>query len=168
MKKKNSVPIVDFFELLSVSIAARETMLVLNQVCATLAQYWNLSCSNEATNYCWNGNILVVSNGGYDLHTQEHPFVDKHLRLDHFQSYDCGTFISYESIMDALEELLLALLLQLVGRIIYYLSPSFLPYRCPWGRPFLMTYSGIERSSIVYLMNFWFSPSFTQEVPHVP
>ena len=31
-------------------------------------------------------------------------------------------FISYESIMDALEELLLALLLQLVGRIIFTVS----------------------------------------------
>ena len=27
----------------------------------------------------------------------------------------------------------------------YSLSPGFLPYRCPRGRPFLMTYSGIER-----------------------
>ena len=39
-------------------------------------------------------------------------------------------FISYESIMDALEELLLALLLQLVGRIIFPVS-GFLLYRCP-------------------------------------
>ena len=65
-------------------------MLVCSQVCAALAQYRNLSCSNEATNYLCNSNILVGSNGGYDLHPQEHPFVDKHLRLDHFQSFYCG------------------------------------------------------------------------------
>ena len=37
-----------------------------------------------------NDNILVGSNGVYDLHLQEHPIVDKHLRLDQFQSFDCG------------------------------------------------------------------------------
>ena len=47
---------------------------------------------NEATNYSCNDNILVGSNGGYDLHLQEHPIVDKHLRLDHFQSFDYGMF----------------------------------------------------------------------------
>ena len=67
-------------------------MLVQSQVCALLAQYWNLSCSNEATNYSCNGNILVGSNGECDLRPQEHPFVDKHLRFDHFQSFDCGMF----------------------------------------------------------------------------
>ena len=34
--------------------------------------------------------ILVLSNGECDLHPQEHPFVDKHLRLDHFQSFEYG------------------------------------------------------------------------------
>ena len=67
-------------------------MLVWSQVCAPLAQYWNLSCLNEATNYLCNGNILVRSNGEYDLRPQEHPIVDKHLRFDHFQSFDCGMF----------------------------------------------------------------------------
>ena len=37
-------------------------------------------------------NIVVESNGGSDLRPQEHPFVDKHLRLDHFRSFDCGIF----------------------------------------------------------------------------
>ena len=67
-------------------------MLVYSQVCALLAQYWNLSCLNEATSYSCNDNFLVGSNGGYDLHLQEHPIVDKHLRLDHFQSFDYGMF----------------------------------------------------------------------------
>ena len=30
------------------------------------------------------------SSGGYDLRSQDHPSVDKHLRLDHFQSFVCG------------------------------------------------------------------------------
>ena len=42
------------------------------------------------SNYFSNGNILVGSNGGYDLRPQEHPFVDKYLRFDHFQLFDCG------------------------------------------------------------------------------
>ena len=65
-------------------------MLVCSQICAAMAQYRNLSCSNEATNNFCNGDILVGSNGGYDLRPQEHAFVDKHLRLNHFQSFDCG------------------------------------------------------------------------------
>ena len=32
------------------------------------------------------------SNGEYDLRPQEHPIVDKHLRFDQFQSFDCGMF----------------------------------------------------------------------------
>ena len=34
--------------------------------------------------------ILVGSNGGYDLHPQEHPIFGKVLRLDYFQSFDDG------------------------------------------------------------------------------
>ena len=64
-------------------------MLVLSQVCAPLGQNWNLSCLKSTTNYFCNGNILVVSNGGYDLHLQEHLIVEKHLRLDHFQALVC-------------------------------------------------------------------------------
>ena len=70
-------------------------MLVWSQICAPLAQYWNLSCLIEATNYSCNDNILVVSSvvgssGGYDLHPQEHPIFGKVLRLDYFQSFDYG------------------------------------------------------------------------------
>ena len=65
-------------------------MLVGNQICAALAQYQDLSCSNEATNYFCNDNIHVGSNGGYDLRPKKNPFVNKHLRLDHSQSFDCG------------------------------------------------------------------------------
>ena len=36
------------------------------------------------------GGILVLSNGECDLHPQEHPIVDKDLRLDDFQSFEYG------------------------------------------------------------------------------
>ena len=65
-------------------------MLVRNQICAELAEYLNLSCSNEATNYFCNCNILMVSNGVYDLRPQDHPFVDKDLLFYQFESFDCG------------------------------------------------------------------------------
>ena len=32
----------------------------------------------------------MLSNGECDLHPQEHPIVDKDLRLDDFQSFDYG------------------------------------------------------------------------------
>ena len=34
--------------------------------------------------------LLVESNGGYDLRPQDHPFGDKFLQFDPFQSYSCG------------------------------------------------------------------------------
>ena len=36
------------------------------------------------------GSILVLSNGECDLHPQEHPIVDKSLRLDDFQLFEYG------------------------------------------------------------------------------
>ena len=48
------------------------------------------------------------------------------------------------------------------------MSHGFLPYRCPWALPFLMTYSGSERRSIVYLTNFQLTAvSFCKKCPHV-
>ena len=97
--KKNFVPIVDFSEspwafarllLLFVSIAARLTMPFWSQICASFAQYWNLACSNEATNYSCRKSILVGSNGGYGLHPQERPIFGKVLSLDYSQSFDYG------------------------------------------------------------------------------
>ena len=97
-------------------------------------KYRNLSCSNKATNYSCDGNILVGSNGEYDLHSQEHPSVDKHLRFD------------------------------LVW--IYHGCPGRTSScTCAWGRPFLMTFSGTGRRSIVLLMILIGSSLFTQEVP---
>ena len=36
--------------------------------------------------------IFLRVKSGYDLHLQEDPIVDKHLRLDHLQSFDYGMF----------------------------------------------------------------------------
>ena len=90
--KKNFVSIVDFVELILLfpSIAAKLTMLVWNQICAKLAWYRNLSCLNESTNYCCKCQLVVNLNGGFDLRPQNHPFGDKDLRFDQFQSYSCG------------------------------------------------------------------------------
>ena len=55
-----------------------------------MAWYQNLAYLNEATICSKNGGILVRSNGECDLHPQEHPIVDKDLRLDDFQSFDYG------------------------------------------------------------------------------
>ena len=137
-------------------------MLVCCQLCSALAQYRNLSCSSEATNYSCNSNILVESNGGYDLRPQEHPFVNKHLR---FNPSIAELFISYKSVMDTLEEPLLALLFQLIGDVVFPVSR-------------LLTESVSVRSSFLYdvvgngkelhrvLDEFLiFLSSFTQEVP---
>ena len=92
MKEKNFVPIVGFVELLLLSNCCKVDNAWSSQICASLAQYLNLSCLKSTTNYSCNGHILVVSNGGYDLRPQEHPFVDKHFRFDHFQSFGYGMF----------------------------------------------------------------------------
>ena len=113
MKKNRFVSIVGFVELLLLSIAARETMLVWSQICAGWAWYRNQSCSNE---------FLMESNGRYDHYPEDHLFDDKDLHLDHFQSFECGFFISYESIMDTLEASLLLHFFLSWWAMQYYLS----------------------------------------------
>ena len=76
-------------------------MLVWSQVCASLAQYWNLSRLNEATNYSCNDNILVGSNGGYE----SLPLSTKIFVSSIFDHSITECFISYESIMDSLDKL---------------------------------------------------------------
>ena len=58
-------------------------------------------------------------------------------------------WISYESIMDSLEILVLASCLQLVSRKVFLVSRLFTISMSMKGLPFLMTYSGTERRSIV-------------------
>ena len=73
-KKKNSVPIVDFCESSWTFVKFLLLLFPLLQGRQCLFK------------------IRSVSNGGYDIHPQEHPFVYKHLRLEHFQSFDYGMF----------------------------------------------------------------------------
>ena len=50
----------------------------------------NLVRTNPPINYFCNCQLLVESNSGYDLRSQDHPFGDKDLRFDQFQLYSCG------------------------------------------------------------------------------
>ena len=70
------------------------------------------------------------SNGECDLHPQEHPIVDKDLRLDDFQSFDDGIldlvgigheFLGNPSFLHFFYWLAL----------LYSLSPGFFPYLWP-------------------------------------
>ena len=65
------------------------------------------------------------SNGEYDLHPQEHPSSTKIFVSMIFNHSITEFLISYESVMDSLEILLFAILLQLVSRIILFVSRLF-------------------------------------------
>ena len=104
------------------------------------------------------------SNGGYDLRPQDHPFANIFVTTI-FNHSIAELFISYKSVMDTLEELLLALLLQLVSDVVFPVSR-------------LLTVSVSVRSSFLYdvvgngkevhrvLDEFLIVPfSITQEVP---
>ena len=57
----------------------------------------------------------------YDLRPQGHPFGDKDLQFDQFQSYSFGV-CHLVQIVDTLEVLLLALLLELMGDVVFSVS----------------------------------------------
>ena len=76
-------------------------------------------------------------------------------------------FILYESIMDAQEKLLLVLLLQLVGNIIFPVS-RLLTISMSVKSSFLYDVLGNFFNSIIHVMNFWFSPLPSRKKnPHV-
>ena len=85
--------------------------------------------------------ILVLSNGECDLHPQEHPIVDKLLHLDYVQSFGHGIPDLARICHGFLGNLSFAFLLQLVSRIIFFVSRLF-PISMSKSLPFLMTYSG--------------------------
>ena len=78
------------------------------------------------------------SNGGYDFRPQDHPFGKKKIfGCDRCQT--CSTaelFISYKSVMDTLEVLLFAFLLERIGDVVLAV-PWHLPVMVPVGSPFL-------------------------------
>ena len=114
MKKKNSVPIVDFFELLLLSLEVRSalhwhsigTCLVRTKPPITFVMVI----------FLW-GQMVGMIFVRKSIHLSTSIFVS--IILNHSIA---ELFISYESIMDTLEELFLALLLQLVGRIMFPIS----------------------------------------------
>ena len=69
------------------------------------------------------GNILVLSNGECDLHLQEHPVVDKLLRLGDVESFEYGISdlvgIGHEFLGTVL---FFSFLLILVSQIIFFIS----------------------------------------------
>ena len=67
----------------------------------------------------------MLSNGECDLHPQEHPIVDKFLHLDDFQSFEHGILDLVAIGHGFLGNLSFAFLLQLVSRIIFFVSQLF-------------------------------------------
>ena len=68
----------------------------------------------------------MLSNGECDLHPQEHPIVDKDLRLDDFQSFEfrnSGSRMNLSWI--PWKSLFFAFLLQLVSRMVFLVSRLF-------------------------------------------
>ena len=70
----------------------------------------------------------MLSNGECDLHPQEHPIVDKLLRLDDFQSFDYGILDLVgigHGFLGTVSFFFFAFLLQLVSQIIFFVSCLF-------------------------------------------
>ena len=126
----------------------------------------NLVRTNPPITFC-NCRLLVESNGVYDLRPQDHPFGDKDLRFDQFQSY------SYR----------ICHLVQIdrgYPGSTYFCTSSWADGRCSvlcllassrnGAREVALSYTVVrmERRSIVYRMNFLFSSvPFRKKCPHV-
>ena len=140
-------------------------MLVYSQVCAPLAQYWNLSCMKSATNYSCNV-ILVESNGVYwsssarASHCRQtfssRPF--SIIRLRNVSSRMNLSWIHWK-------KLFLALLLQLVGRKVFPVSRLFtisMSVRSSFLGDVLRNWKKVHRILDELLIR---PSSFAQEVP---
>ena len=142
-------------------------MLVWSQICAGLASYRNQSCSNESTNYFENCQFLVESNGGYDLRPQDHPSLWRQRSSVRpiFSHIYAEFFISYKSVMDTLEEPLLALILELIGDVVFpvsWLLPVSVPVRSPFLYIVVRDRKEVHRVLDEFLILLC---SFSQEVP---
>ena len=91
-------------------------------------------------------------NGGYDLRPQDHPFGDKDLRFDSFQSYSCG--ICH-----------LVQLVELMGDVVFFVSwllPVTVAVRSPFLYIVVRNRNEIHRVLDEFLILLC---SFSQEVP---
>ena len=114
----------------------------------------------------------MESNGGYDLRPQDHPFGDKDLRFDQFQSFDCGIVhlvqighgypgsTSFEARREND-----ALLLELMGDVVFLVSwllPVTVPVRSPFLYIVVRNRKEVHRVLDEFLI---LLSSFSQEVP---
>ena len=107
----------------------------------------------------------MKSNGGYDLRPQDHPFGDKDLRSTISIIFLRNLSSRTKSIVDTLEVLLFALLLELMGDVVFFVS-WLLPVTVPVRSPFLYTVvrnrKEVHRALEEFLILLC---SFSQEVP---
>ena len=100
-KTKNSVPIVDFCEsswtfvkillLFCFNCCKVDNACVKLGLCST-GKVFEPVLFEVCHQLFFVMIIFLRVKSGYDLHLQEDPIVDKHLRLDHLQSFDYGMF----------------------------------------------------------------------------
>ena len=91
-KTKNSfVSIVGFVDLLLLSFKCRnvDNACLKSDLCLIGIESESILFERIHQLLC-NYQFLVESNGGYDLRPQDHPFGDKDLRSEQFQTYSCG------------------------------------------------------------------------------
>ena len=119
-------------------------------------EYKHCAYPNPHFSYTWALKIFHEKNWRVSLCVQVEIFLRKlvHLDTDLFISImfalRCTKFrIVQKAIVDPFKTPLIHLFFKLWARCCSFFSGVF-PYLWPWGRPFLIMYSGIERRSNVY------------------
>ena len=124
-------------------------------VLASSTSKFGIDCSNEATNYSCR-EYSCGSNGGYDLHPQEHIPCSAKFFVSIFsiiRRRNSGSRMNRSWIPWKTSSCTSSSIGWPYG---IPCRPAFLPNPWPWSRLFLMTYSGTERS-IVEMMHCWFA-----------
>ena len=159
-------------QLLGVS-GLMQTTLVWSQNVFSLVLLFFLTWG-RSTSFACSKSILILTFDKCDLHLQTRPIYDKL-----FSSRLCWiirsrktwyrknrSWIPLKSIFTHLFFTFYASLFQIMGQVILFLLWSF-PVLWPWGLPFLITYSGIERRSIVHTMKFGLATASFKRCPLV-
>ena len=119
----------------------------------------------RTTNYSCNRHILVESNGGMIFVRKIIHLATKIFGSTNFNHSTAELFISYKSVMDTLEELLFAFLLELVGDVVFLVSwllSITLPVRSPFLYRVVRNRKKVHRVLDECLV---LHSSFSQEVP---